>query len=280
MINGAHTIIYSTDAEADRMFLRDVIRLPHVDVGRGWLVFGLPPAEVAVHPVERDTRHELYFMCADIGCFVAEASSRGIACSEIQDLPWGRLTTLALPGGGSLGVYQPRHARPPAAAADAPGRAPVVAAYTALLQAWNNRDADRFAACFTIDAHVIGFDGSLMQGRADIAAQLRAVFAAHPTAAYVAKVRDLRVLAPRLTLLQAIVGMVPAGGTALNPQVNAIQTAVFAGAAAPLEISLFQNTPAAFHGRPEQVEAMTAELTEVFATGRIVGDEPASGPPV
>src|ERR1700709_2463230 len=119
MINGAHTIIYSTNPEADRTFLRDVIALPHVDVGRGWLVFGLPPAEVAVHPADRDTRHELYFMCADIGRFVAEASSRGIACGAVQNLPWGRLTAVTLPGGGSLGVYEPRHARPPAAVPDA-----------------------------------------------------------------------------------------------------------------------------------------------------------------
>lgn len=155
---------------------------------------------------------------------------------------------------------------------DAPARAPVVAAYAALLQAWNNRDADRFATCFTADAHVVGFDGSLMQGRADIAAQLRAVFAAHPTATYVSRIRSLQALAPGVTLLQSIAGMVPPGETALNPKVNAIQTALFTGAGATLEMALFQNTPAALHGRPEQVELMTAELTAVLLSGRIVGE--------
>jgi len=111
MINGAHSIIYSTNAEADREFLRDVIGLPHVDVGHGWLIFGLPPAEVAVHPGDNNT-HELYFMCDDINAFVAAMKERGIACDEVQNQGWGMLTHITLPGGGKLGVYQPRHARP------------------------------------------------------------------------------------------------------------------------------------------------------------------------
>ena len=113
MLNGAHSIIYSTNAEADRAFLRDVLALPHVDVGHGWLIFGLPPAEVAVHPSEENNVHELYFMCDDVEAFVAKMKERGIACGDVQGMGWGMLTHVTLPGGGKLGVYQPRHARPP-----------------------------------------------------------------------------------------------------------------------------------------------------------------------
>jgi catechol 2,3-dioxygenase-like lactoylglutathione lyase family enzyme len=115
MINGAHSIIYSTDADADRAFLRDVLGFGSVDVGGGWLIFGLPPAEVAVHPSERNGVHELYFMCDDVEAFVAEMQAHGIACDPVQNQGWGLLTQLTLPGGGKLGVYQPRHARPAAA---------------------------------------------------------------------------------------------------------------------------------------------------------------------
>ncbi len=115
MINGAHSIIYSTDPEADRGFLRDVLRLPHVDVGHGWLIFGLPPAEIAVHPAETGGAQELYLMCADIEAFVGAAAGHDLACDPVQNLTWGRTTHLTLPGGGRLGVYQPRHERPRAA---------------------------------------------------------------------------------------------------------------------------------------------------------------------
>ena len=112
MINGAHAIIYSTDPEADRAFFRDVLELPNVDAGRGWLIFGLPPAEVAVHPSDGDEHHELYLMCDAIEAFVAEMRTRRINCGPVQDQGWGRLTHVVLPGGGKLGVYQPRHPRP------------------------------------------------------------------------------------------------------------------------------------------------------------------------
>ena len=112
MITGAHAIIYSTSPDLDRDFLRDVIGLPHVDVGHGWLIFGLPPSEIAVHPAETQGSHELYFMCDDIAAFVAAMTSRGISCGPVQNQGWGMLTQLTLPGGGKLGVYQPRHARP------------------------------------------------------------------------------------------------------------------------------------------------------------------------
>ena len=112
MITGAHSIIYSTNPEADRAFLRDVLHLPNVDVGGGWLIFGLPPAEVAVHPSEKNNVHEFYLMCDDIEAFVADMKKRSIDASPVQNLGWGLLTQVTLPGGGKLGIYQPRHARP------------------------------------------------------------------------------------------------------------------------------------------------------------------------
>jgi hypothetical protein len=109
---GAHSIIYSTNPDADRAFLRDVLRLPNVDVGQGWLIFGVPPAEIAVHPSDTNGRHEFYLMCDDVVAFVAEMKTHHIACGPAQDQGWGVLTHLTLPGGGNLGIYQPRHARP------------------------------------------------------------------------------------------------------------------------------------------------------------------------
>jgi hypothetical protein len=115
MINGAHSIVYSTNPEADRTFLREVLRLPHVDAGGGWLIFGLPPAEVAVHPADEDAHHELYLMCDDVDAFVREMAAHDVSCAPVTEQRWGLLTEIALPGGGKLGVYQPRHARPPQA---------------------------------------------------------------------------------------------------------------------------------------------------------------------
>lgn len=112
MITGAHSIIYSTNPEADRAFFRDILKLPHVDVGHGWLIFGLPPAELAVHPSEKSDVHELYLMCDDIHDFVATMRKHDVRCGEIQDQGWGVLTHITLPGRGKIGVYQPRHARP------------------------------------------------------------------------------------------------------------------------------------------------------------------------
>jgi hypothetical protein len=112
MIIGAHSIIYSTSPESDRAFLRDVLKLPHVDVGEGWLIFGLPPAEVAVHSSDRNDVHGFYLMCEDVQAFVAEMQHRNVYCGPVEDQGWGILTSVALPGGGRLGVYQPRHARP------------------------------------------------------------------------------------------------------------------------------------------------------------------------
>ena len=112
MIVGAHSIIYSTDPEADRIFLKDVLGLNHIDTGGGWLIFSLPPSEMAVHPSDTNDVHELYFICEDIEKFIAEMVKHGVPCSPVQNPPWGLLTDLKLPGGGKLGVYQPFHERP------------------------------------------------------------------------------------------------------------------------------------------------------------------------
>jgi len=112
MIVGAHSILYSTRPEADRAFFRDVLGLPNVDVGDGWLIFGLPPAEVAIHPSTHSDVHEFYLMCDDVKAFIAKMKSRKIACSPAKNQGWGVLTQVTLPGGGRLGVYQPRHVRP------------------------------------------------------------------------------------------------------------------------------------------------------------------------
>jgi hypothetical protein len=115
MITGAHSIIYSKKPEQDRAFLKDILKFPHVDVGHGWLIFGLPPAEVAVHPSEKSGVHELYLMCDDVEAFAAAMKKHRVATGPIENQGWGLLTNVTLPGGGKLGVYQPRHARPKAA---------------------------------------------------------------------------------------------------------------------------------------------------------------------
>jgi len=149
-------------------------------------------------------------------------------------------------------------------------RADLIALYTRLLEAWNRRDAEAFAELFTATASVVGFDGSQMDGRTAIASELGAIFAHHPTAAYVAKVRDVRYLDSDIALVRAVVGMVPPGKSELNPAVNAIQNLVVVPDSGLPRIALLQTTPAAFHGRPHLVEALTAELTAVFRAGHLV----------
>ena len=112
MLIGAHSIIYSTDPERDRAFLRDVIKMPNVDVHDGWLVFGLPPSEVAVHPSDKNGVQEFYLICDDVNEFVEEMRAHNVECSAIHDEGWGLITEIKLPSGSGLGVYQARHARP------------------------------------------------------------------------------------------------------------------------------------------------------------------------
>lgn len=109
MIFGAHVIIYSKDPEADRVFFRDILGFSFVDAGHNWLIFALPPAEAAFHPHDENDTHELYFMCDDLKAEIASLRERNVSCSEIQEARWGSITTVPLPGGGKVGLYQPKH---------------------------------------------------------------------------------------------------------------------------------------------------------------------------
>ena len=109
MISGAHVIVYSKNAEADRDFLRDVLGFASVDAGHGWLIFALPPAEVAVHPANENNRHELYLMCENLESEMMALAERGVTCSAVQQARWGSITKIGLPGGGEVGLYQPKH---------------------------------------------------------------------------------------------------------------------------------------------------------------------------
>ncbi len=136
--------------------------------------------------------------------------------------------------------------------------------YHELLDRWNRRNAEDMAALFARDGGLVGFDGSPLDGRADIESHLRQIFADHPTAAFVGKVRGVRFLTPEVAVLRAVAGMVPPGQTDLNPAVNTVQTVVAAKHDGRWQIAVFQNTPAAFHGRPEQREQLTEELRQVL----------------
>ena len=109
MISGAHVIVYSKDAAADRAFFGDVLGLKSVDAGHGWLIFALPPAEAAFHPSDENGVHELYFMCDDLKAEMASLAKRDVKCSEVQEERWGSITKMRLPGGGKIGLYQPKH---------------------------------------------------------------------------------------------------------------------------------------------------------------------------
>lgn len=121
MIIGAHFLLYSRDAEADRRFLRDVLGFRGVDAGGGWLIFALPPAELAVHPadanfVQRHAERELlgailYLMCDDLGTAISTLCDRGAPIGSVGQAEWGSFTTVTLPSGGAIGLYQPTHPR-------------------------------------------------------------------------------------------------------------------------------------------------------------------------
>jgi hypothetical protein len=112
MLTGLHTILYSSNPEADRDFFMNVLHLTIVDVGHGWLIFGLPPSEIAVHPSETGGQSELYLLCDNIRHFIDEMAEAKISCDPVQTQLWGYLTYLTLPSGGKLGVYEPLHPRP------------------------------------------------------------------------------------------------------------------------------------------------------------------------
>ncbi len=151
------------------------------------------------------------------------------------------------------------------------------AVYTQLIAAWNRRSATDFAALFSDSGNAVGFDGSPLDGRAAIASAIDEIFTSHPTAAYVAKVREVRRLTPETTLLRAVVGMIPPGQTELNPAVNAIQSLVLVEEDGHIKIALLHNTPATFHGRPQLARQLTAELTDVMRSGQAVHTQ--VGPP-
>lgn len=112
MIFGAHVIVCSKDAEADRAFFRDILGFKSVDAGHGWLIFALPPAEAAFHPDEKpieNGRHELYLMSDDLKAEISALKKKGVACSDVQNERWGSITRIKLPGGGQIGLYQPKH---------------------------------------------------------------------------------------------------------------------------------------------------------------------------
>jgi catechol 2,3-dioxygenase-like lactoylglutathione lyase family enzyme len=109
MISGAHAIIYSKNADADRAFFRDVLEFKSVDAGHGWLIFALPLGEAAFHPSDENGPHELYFMCDDLNAEMASLAKKGVKCSDVQEARWGSITKMRLPGGGEVGLYEPKH---------------------------------------------------------------------------------------------------------------------------------------------------------------------------
>ncbi len=109
MINGAHFIVYSKDAESDRAFFRDVLKFPAVDAGHDWLIFALPPAEAAFHPAEKNGPHELYLMCDDLQATMDSLKRQKVKFGPTTNERWGILADIELPGGGKVGLYQPKH---------------------------------------------------------------------------------------------------------------------------------------------------------------------------
>jgi hypothetical protein len=119
VINGTHVLLYSEDPEADRTFFRDVLNFPAVDAGGGWLIFGLPSAEVGIHPADGVQKKShggrdlavavIYLMCDDLKATIKSLESKKVACSRIEEEDWGMKTTLRLPSGSEIGLYQPTH---------------------------------------------------------------------------------------------------------------------------------------------------------------------------
>jgi len=106
---GSHVVVYSSDADADREFFRDVLGFSSVDAGHGWLIFALPPAEIAMHPAEAGGAFEFYLTCDDLEAEMRDLRAKGVACSDVEEARWGSITKITLPGGGEIGLYQPKH---------------------------------------------------------------------------------------------------------------------------------------------------------------------------
>jgi uncharacterized protein (TIGR02246 family) len=143
----------------------------------------------------------------------------------------------------------------------------VRALYERILAAWNGRDAAEMAACFEEDGSLVGFDGSQLDSRAAIEEHLRGIFSGHPAPPYVATVREVRMLRPGVAILRAVAGMIPPGSTEINPALNTIHALVAVRYGGDWEAALFQSTPAAWHGRPDDTAALTAELQDVMRRG-------------
>lgn len=159
-------------------------------------------------------------------------------------------------------------------ASQQPDRLEIGGLYQQLLDSWNRRSAADFAALFSEHGHVVGFDGSQMHGPAEIEAQLGQIFGNHPTGAYLGTIRDITFLAPDVALLRAAVGMLPPGQNDINPAVNAFQSIIATKQAGAWKIALLQNTPAAFHGRPDLAQQLTDELRRLLP--RPAGSESAT----
>jgi uncharacterized protein (TIGR02246 family) len=157
-----------------------------------------------------------------------------------------------------------RHVGSPTTSAD--DERSVRTLYEGVLEHWNARDATRMARLFTRDCHLVGFDGSQTEGRAAVESEMTRIFANHPTARYVGIVRQVQFLSQTVAALRAVAGMVPPGETDLNPGLNAVQTLIATKDDASWRVALYQNTPAAFHGRPEAVKALTDELRQQMNT--------------
>ncbi len=176
--------------------------------------------------------------------------------APLADQPWNtREFGVSDPDGNAITFFERvvRHSQ----SAD---EQPLATLYTQLLDSWKQRDAAAYAAPFTEDGNIVGFDGSQINGRAAIASEIGQIFADHQTAQYVGKIREIRLLTLDVALLRAVVGMIPPGQTDINPAVNAIQSLLAVRRAGTWQIALFHNTPAQFHGRPELSQQLTEEL--------------------
>ena len=147
---------------------------------------------------------------------------------------------------------------------------PVLKLYESFLNAWNNQRARDMGDLLTDNGSMVGFDGSQLNGPAEVVDTIGFIFSQHPTARFVSVVREIRTISPDVVILRATVGMIPRGGKEINPSVNAIQSLVAQKVGEEWKIALFQNTPAAFHGRPADQDALSAELSEVVAAGKLL----------
>jgi len=201
----------------------------------------------------------------------AELEPRGVLHPNgpLADSDWGTREFAILDLDGNLVTFFQRVASP----SRMDGPESPEALYAGLLETWNRRDAAAYGALFASDGNVVGFDGSQIDGSAAVADEIGRIFRDHQTARYLGKVREVRMIAPGVALLRAVVSMVPPGENSINPAVNAIQSLVVVRDAGAWRAALFHNTPAQFHGRPELAEQLTEELrAELAGSDQGIGD--------